>query len=395
MEHLIVSAMEQALGWSGPDRVGTDFVRGQLPGTGVSARLLTPTKLLDLATRRSLTTPQLRCFQSGRELHPFQYCTDEIGRRGQSIRMVDTIKLDAILREGCTLVLDEIDVFDPVLEVFCRALQWWSHEIVQINAYLTTQEAAGFDMHWDDHDVIIFQVAGEKSWEVRAPSRNAPMYRDAVTSTEPSQDVVWSGVLKAGEVMHIPRGHWHRATREGMGEGFSLHATVGFVKRTGVTWMSWLADQSRAEDLFRTDLDRWAVPEAWAAQQAELLAAVAKLAAEHTPADSLHARETQRPPARQIPAFDLFGEPHGAVCVTQFEPSTEQHGDTIAVLAAGKKLTFKARAANALESLLSGAPVQFTDADTRTVAAALVKEGICAPMTEELSLGYTGLVTCA
>ncbi|MEV4253853.1 cupin domain-containing protein [Spirillospora sp. NPDC049652] len=228
--------MENALGGTGPGRVGSDFARGGFDPE-LSARLLTPTKLLDLAMRRSLTTPQLRCFREGRELHPVLYSADEVGRRGQSIRMVDTVKLDALLREGCTLVLDEVDVFDPRLEVFCRALQWWSHEIVQINAYLTTQEAAGFDMHWDDHDVIIFQVAGEKTWEVRARSRTAPMYRDAVATLEPSEDVVWRGTLRAGDVMHIPRGFWHQATRAERGEGFSLHATVGFVKRTGVTWL--------------------------------------------------------------------------------------------------------------------------------------------------------------
>ncbi|MEV4253852.1 hypothetical protein AB0J52_11875 [Spirillospora sp. NPDC049652] len=85
--------------------------------------------------------------------------------------------------------------------------------------------------------------------------------------------------------------------------------------------------------------------------------------------------------------------PREAVCVTQFAPHIDRHGSTIDVLAAGKKLTFKARAAAPLNALLSGAPVELTDADTVTVATALMKEGICAPMTEELSLGYTGLVT--
>lgn len=223
------------------------------------------------------------------------------------------------------------------------------------------------------------------------------MYRDAVATLEPSEDVVWRGTLTAGDVMHIPRGFWHQATRAERGEGFSLHATVGFVKRTGVTWLDWLADQGRADELFRTDLDRWATPEVWAAQQAELVAAVAKLAADRTPAESLHARETQRRPARQIPAADLFTRPREAVCVTQFKPHIDRHGSTadgtIDVLAVGKKLTFKARAAGPLERLLSGAPVELADADTVTVATALMKEGICAPMTKELSLGYTGLVT--
>lgn len=74
----------------------------------------------------------------------------------------------------------------------------------QVNTYLTTNDAAGFNLHWDDHDVIIVQLGGEKSWEVRGLSRPAPMYRDAERNDEPSEEIVWSGTLTAGDVMHIP-----------------------------------------------------------------------------------------------------------------------------------------------------------------------------------------------
>jgi hypothetical protein len=42
-------------------------------------------------------------------------------------------------------------------------MQWWARELGQVNAFLTTGEAAAFRLHWDDHDVVIVQVAGEKS----------------------------------------------------------------------------------------------------------------------------------------------------------------------------------------------------------------------------------------
>jgi hypothetical protein len=37
----------------------------------------------------------------------------------------------------------------------------------------------------------------------RRASRIAPMYRDAISTTEPSEDVLWSGVMETGDVMHI------------------------------------------------------------------------------------------------------------------------------------------------------------------------------------------------
>jgi ribosomal protein L16 Arg81 hydroxylase len=127
-----------------------------------------------------------------------------------------------------------VDTFDATMEVACRALQWWSRELVHVNTYLTTQDTTCFDLHWDDHDVVILQLAGDKDWEVRDRSRPVPMYRDAAPNNTPSEEVIWSGTLVTGDVVHIPRGYWHQATRIGRGEGFSLHVTFGFTRRTGV-----------------------------------------------------------------------------------------------------------------------------------------------------------------
>ena len=87
------------------------------------------------------------------------------------------------------------------MEIACQALQWWSRELVQVNTYLTTADAAGFNLHWDDHDVLIVQLGGEKSWEVRGTSRVAPMYRDTEHSGEPPEEIVWSGTMRTGDVM--------------------------------------------------------------------------------------------------------------------------------------------------------------------------------------------------
>lgn len=186
MDHRFVREIEKALGWAGPSALSTGFALGSIDDGALLGRLLTPHKLLDLVMRRGLNTPQFRVFQDGSELHPNRYFHDAVTRRGQAIRMADMRRLRDLMRAGCTLVLDEVDFFDPTLEATCRALQWWSRELVQVNAYLTTQEASGFSLHWDDHDVVIVQVAGEKSWEVRGASRPVPMYRDSAPNNEPS-----------------------------------------------------------------------------------------------------------------------------------------------------------------------------------------------------------------
>ena len=299
------------------------------------------------------------------------------------------------------MVLDALDSFDPTMEVACRALQWWSRELVQVNTYLTTNDAAGFSLHWDDHDVLIVQLGGEKSWEVRGQSRCMPMYRDAEPNTQPSEDIVWSGTLRAGDVMHIPRGYWHQATRTDQGLGYSLHVTFGFVKRTGVDWLTWVADRSRENELFRRDLDRWRSPGDRDEEKRNFSDAIVQLLASYPRDVFLTAREQERPPPRHVATFGVFGPLAAVVCVTDFPPRVESDGDTVNVLAVGKKITFKAKATAALQRLLSGHPVGIeqttaaTGVNAAVLAETLIREGVCAELTDELSSGYTGLVTRA
>lgn len=399
MDHRIIHAVEKAFGWSGPDALGTRFARGSILDRDLCARLLTPTRLLDLIMRRSLASPQLRCFRNGTELHPNDYLTVVTTRREQNFQMADMRRLGRLLQSGCTLVLDMVGAFEPSMEVTCRALQWWSRELVQVNAYLTTQDTSGFALHWDDHDILVVQLAGDKYWEVRSRSRSVPMYRDTAQNRTPSDDVIWTGNLSAGDVMHIPRGYWHQATRADQGEGFSLHVTFGFVKRTGVDWLTWLADRSRENELFRHDVNRWGSSPERAAQGDELLKAASRLLTSLSPSDFLIERQDSRPPHRHVTTFGIFGAPAAVVCVTEFPPRLEQCGDAIEVFAAGKKITLAARAAPALRMLLSGHPVNLSEATTATgidagmIADVLVTEGICAELTPELLSGYIGLVT--
>lgn len=396
MEHRLINAIETALGWGGAEELGKGFARGGLEDPALLSRLLTPNRLLDITMRRSLNRPQFRCFQKGVEVHPAVYYTDSVSPRGQSIPMVNMRSLGNLLREGATLILDQANVFDPTMEVACRALQWWSHERVQVNAYLTTNDAAGFPLHWDDHDVVIVQLAGEKEWEVRAVSRKVPMYRDSDPNTIPSDEIIWSGVMRTGDVMHIPRGHWHQATRTGSGSGKSLHVTFGITKRTGASWLAWLADWSREHEIFRHDLDRWHVPDS-----AALTEAATALLGERSPTDYLAAYEQETTLPRHVPFLDILGPLDAVVCTTHFPPGIRESGETVDVLASGKRLALAAKALPALRLLLSGRPVVLEQAaavagaEVVEVAEILVKEELCAVLTPELSSGYTGLVTNA
>jgi hypothetical protein len=401
MEHRLLQGIEKALGWSGPAELGAGFARGHIDDTDLYARLLTPTRLLDLMMRRSLAPHRLRILADGADVHPQRYLPISTARRGWGVPMADMRRLGEFLRSGCTLVLDEVNTYDPTMEVACRALQWWAREPVQVNCYLTTGESGGFNLHWDDHDVLVMQLAGEKSWEVRGLSRPAPMYRDAEPNFEPSGEAVWTGTMRPGDIMHIPRGYWHQATREDRGGGFSLHATFGIPKRTGVDWLAWVADQAREREAFRHDLVRFGTDAEHGEQHLDLTDEAIRLVASRPIAEFLAARDVQRPPARHIQTHGLFGPLTDVVCVADFPPLLERGDGSVVVAAGGRRITFAAAALPSVELLLSGSPVSMTDAvaavgdSALVVATALVEEGICAELTPELASGYADVVTPA
>jgi hypothetical protein len=391
MEHRLVSGIEKALGWDGPGAVGTAFARGQLADQDLASRLMTPSRLLQTVQLRHLSNPQLRCYADGNELHPSSYLSTAVNRRRQGVSQADMAALGRILNGGGTMVLDSVDTFDPTLEAACRALGWWSGELVSANAYLAVGDTDGFHLHWDDHDVIAVQLSGEKSWEVRGLSRVAPMYRDAERNLTPSEDILWSGTMTAGDVMHIPRGFWHTATRIGSGsEGHSLHVTFGITRRTGVTWVSFLSDSARADEEFRTDLESGE----GGIRSDLLIAGLTAMAREYDPARYLEELRAITPAARHVPYVPAFGPLEQAVAVTEFEPVITPTGDTVQVTAAGKRLTFHRRAESGLRDLLSGHPVHLAGGgpEVMTLAEHLIEEGLCAPLNAESSSGYTGLV---
>lgn len=396
MNHQLIDQLLFAFKWKGPEGIGREFVWGQFEDKALCKRILTPHRMLDLIMRRSLAHHRLRCLVDGEDIHPQRYIKMSTSRRGYSVPIADMNRIGGLLETGCTIILDEVNMYDPSLEFTCRALQWWSGDTVQVNLYLTTRMTEGFELHWDDHDVIVVQLAGDKTWDVRGASRPFPMFRDAAPNYEPSEDIVWNEILREGEAIHIPRGFWHRATRKDRGEGFSLHASFGFHKRTGVDWLAWLADQSRHSALFRQDLEKFDQERA-RIQQDDLTPAAYQLITGKPFIEYLTTRATHQPSGRHIITHGVLGRPSTVVCITEFMPKIEIDDKTVTLTVAGRHITMDNAVGPVLKFLLSGNPVNLDDVeektgmDSRHIASVLLREGICAEVTPELLAGYQGL----
>ncbi len=193
-----------------------------------------------------------------------------VTRRSTVWQRIHPAELHERLADGASLVVDAIDELHAPISALAQDLEGWLRTHVQVNAYASWTSTEGFGTHWDDHDVIVVQVAGAKRWRLFGPTRTAPMYRDVAEPEQPPTEPVADLVLHPGDVLYLPRGWWHAVTAD-QGSA-SLHLTFGIGTHTGADLIRWLSDELRSSDRVRSDLPVHRSAE----EQSDYLAALGK-----------------------------------------------------------------------------------------------------------------------
>lgn len=162
------------------------------------------------------------------------------------------------LDQGATLVIDWLQTLDEFIYHFSQQLALDFNAVVNINSYISCPNKQGFDLHFDKHDVFIVQVEGNKRWRVyeptlvKTPAQAAKYDLDKCDRPDPENDVAYCEcVTSPGDVLYIPRGHWHYAVAETP----SVHLTVGIDPVTGTDLLNWITtDLMNNEEFFRKDI---------------------------------------------------------------------------------------------------------------------------------------------
>ena len=133
-------------------------------------------------------------------------------------------------QRGATIILNQLQLADEKLAQFCRSLENLFSCQVQTNVYLTPPGNQGFKTHYDDHDVFVIQVSGEKRWRLYEKPVDNPYSGEAFKSDVHSPgELEKEFALQAGDCLYIPRGLMHDAA--GHGDEPSLHITTGLIVR--------------------------------------------------------------------------------------------------------------------------------------------------------------------
>jgi hypothetical protein len=231
------------------DTLGRGSFRRALP-EGMAPALFGWRQLNDALLRHRLGPPRLKLEKGGADAGKGVF-RERRTSRNHPVHEVDVPLLYERLRGGATLILDAVNEFGGPLQTLCAGLAREFSASSQANLYACWGVSQGFDVHWDDHDVFVIHLEGAKRWMLYGPTRAAPLRRDLGPDhprpAEPREEIV----LRGGDMLYLPRGHWHAAVGVG---GPSLHLTVGLTRKTGHDLLAWLADQALAADLVRADL---------------------------------------------------------------------------------------------------------------------------------------------
>lgn len=227
-----------------------------LPGKPARFSSLFPWEVLNNVLRQHrLNYPRMRVFCDGKRVPVDAYTKVSVGRKNRSTSP-KLISGDLIgqLQDGATLVIDAVDELYEPLTVLASSLEREFREHIQVNLYAGFHTSPGFDLHWDDHDVIILQIAGRKSWAIYGDTRKYPLANDIFKDKTPPAEPIWKETISDGDLLYIPRGFWHVATPL---DEPSLHLTIGIPNRTGIDLLTWLTQQLRSDDIFRKDLPKF------------------------------------------------------------------------------------------------------------------------------------------
>lgn len=163
-------------------------------------------------------------------------------------------RVDQWLEKGATLGINSINAVDAVMKEFSSMLARDLNTGVNINCYVSCPNKQGFDTHYDMHDVFALHLEGKKIWRVFEPTiQTYPLHAQGNIhkgSAPEDTDPYIQHEMTPGDILYIPRGHWHDA----LSITPSIHLAVGPESRSGYEFMVWLASQMmNNEEFFRKD----------------------------------------------------------------------------------------------------------------------------------------------
>jgi len=191
----------------------------------VCKTLLDGFNLDELMCSRFLHEGSLRIFKDEKKVpfHTFSRKLEGI-YNGQSV--VHPAKAYSFYNSGHTLIFQNVHMYDDPMGRLVRHLEKEMQVGARANIYVTPPHSRGFGKHWDHLCSIIFQLEGEKEWEVYDSQVENPHPACGPNqSTNHDPELLFKTVLKPGDLLYIPKGFAHSPKTN---QKHSVHVNIAF-----------------------------------------------------------------------------------------------------------------------------------------------------------------------
>jgi bifunctional lysine-specific demethylase and histidyl-hydroxylase MINA len=192
-----------------------------------------------------------------RPVPPEAYCRPAQSRDRQTVLQPDAARVKRFLRQGASLVVNDIDTLTPGLRRLADSMERALGGKVQANLYCSWAAHQAFDSHFDTHEVYALHIAGHKRWRVYQGRLEWPIAHPAykeLDQTFHSQSkgpVALEPLLAPGDLLYIPRGQYHDALAESEG---TIHVAFGVTYPIGFDVLGLMQDFAVRHALVRQDL---------------------------------------------------------------------------------------------------------------------------------------------
>ena len=234
-----------------------DFLRefweksfAHIPGyEGKFRSLLSWSELGKIIEQHRTKPPRLMLYKNGSQLDPKLYL-DDVDSNWPEPRLRGWDFLNE-LRNGASLVINTVNDFHPPIQELAQSLEVTLRTHVKVNLYAGWKSDSCFNLHWDDQDTFILQVAGRKRWTVYSPTRSYPLRNEKTKTLEPKGNPFWEDTLTEGGLLYMPRGWWHVAFPL---DEPTLHLTITIKKPSGIDFLHWFVDELMVFATCRKDI---------------------------------------------------------------------------------------------------------------------------------------------
>jgi ribosomal protein L16 Arg81 hydroxylase len=233
--------------------------------------MVTHDELNNVLSRVAVTPGSVHLLRPGSEIPPAEYLWAPFIDGARKAFRPDVLEQE--LRRGATLHLRQSETLFPGVHAVTQMLATTFMARVSASLFLVSCASMPSGVHWDDHDMLVFQVAGRKKWPVYKPLYDHPLYdpnRRYLVDVEQVAEIIMS----PGDVLYIPRGWPHNP--EGI-DGGSLHVACAVITPTGSSLLeSMIADLRRTAGCVRMDVPLLSSKETKRAYAAKLREAVSE-----------------------------------------------------------------------------------------------------------------------